>query len=129
MVLSSVCWHCLASDISGCWSMLWDVFGGLPLVAAVALFFLSECTMIMPGSALKCVLSDSLSSLKALRNNHYEHPFLINNHGLYTKLIRDGKEIVFVWVPGYVGFRGNLAPVSTGKDACVGDFAAKQQQQ
>ena len=84
----------------------------------------------MPGSALKFVLSDSLSSLYHLLNlyvtikyNHYDHPFRITIHGLYTKLIRDGKEIVFVWVPDYVGIRGNSAAEPAGRDALVGDVA------
>ena len=32
-------------------------------------------------------------------------------------LIEDGKEIVFVWVPGHVGISGN----SAAEDALVGD--------
>ena len=36
------------------------------------------------------------------------------------KLTRDGKKIGFVWVPGHVGIRGNLAADSAAKDALVG---------
>ena len=36
-------------------------------------------------------------------------------------LIKDGKEIVFVWVPAHVGIRGNSAPDAAAKDALVGD--------
>ena len=35
-------------------------------------------------------------------------------------LTRDGKKIVFIWVPGHVGIRGNLAADSAAKDALVG---------
>ena len=36
-------------------------------------------------------------------------------------LTKDGKEIVFVWVPGHVGIRGNSAADAAAKDALVGD--------
>ena len=38
------------------------------------------------------------------------------------ELIRDGKEIVFIWVPGHVGIRGNLAAGSAAKHAVDGDI-------
>ena len=37
--------------------------------------------------------------------------------------IRDGKEIVFVWVPGLVGISGNSAADFAGKDALDGDVS------
>ena len=67
------------------------------------------------------VLSDSLSSLLALQNVNYDHPFLIKIHELHSELIQDGKEIVSVWVPGHVGISGNLATDSDAKDALDGD--------
>ena len=36
-------------------------------------------------------------------------------------LTKDGKEIVFVWVPGHVVIRGNSAADAAAKDALVGD--------
>ena len=42
------------------------------------------------------VLSHSLSSLLALQNVNYDHPFLIKIHELHSELIQDGKEIVSV---------------------------------
>ena len=35
-------------------------------------------------------------------------------------LTKDGKEIVFVWVPGHVGIRGNSAADAAAKDALAG---------
>ena len=38
-------------------------------------------------------------------------------------LIKDWKQIVFVWVPGHVGIRGNSAANSAAKDALDGDIS------
>ena len=40
-------------------------------------------------------------------------------------LTKDGKEIVFIWVPGHVGIRGNSAADSAAKDALVGDISVE----
>ena len=40
-------------------------------------------------------------------------------------LTKDGKEIFFIWVPGHVGIRGNLAADSAAKDALVGDISVE----
>ena len=42
---------------------------------------------------------------------------------LYTEMTRDGREIVFIWVPGRVGIRGNSAADSAVKDALGGDIS------
>ena len=69
------------------------------------------------------VLSDSSSSLHAFDNVKYDYPIPVKkkNHELYSDLIRDGKEIVFVWVPGHVGIRDNSAVGFAAKDALDGD--------
>jgi len=38
-------------------------------------------------------------------------------------LIKDGKEVVYVWLPGHVGISGNLAADSAAKDALDGDVS------
>ena len=43
----------------------------------------------------------------------------------FMDLIEDGKEIVFVWVPGHVGIRGNSAADAAAKDALVGDTSVE----
>ena len=40
-------------------------------------------------------------------------------------MTRDGREIVFIWVSGHVGIRGNLAADSAAKDALVGDISVE----
>ena len=35
----------------------------------------------------------------------YDHPILVQILELYTEMTRDGREIVFIWVPGHVGIR------------------------
>ena len=47
----------------------------------------------------------------------YDHPVLIKVYELYSDLIRDGKEIVFVWVPGHTGISVNSAADFAAKDA------------
>ena len=41
------------------------------------------------------ILSDSLSSLQSILNLKYDHPVLVQILELYTKMTREGKEIVF----------------------------------
>ena len=71
------------------------------------------------------ILSDSLSSLQSIFNLKYDHPILVQILELYMKMTRDGREIVFVWVPSHVGIRGNLAADSAAKDALVGDISVE----
>ena len=73
-------------------------------------------------------MSDSLSSLKAIFNLKYEHPVLVQILELYMDLTKDRKEIVFVWVPGHVGNRGNSAADAAdaaAQDALVGDTSVE----
>ena len=52
------------------------------------------------------ILPDSLSSLQSILNLKYDHPVLVQILELYTKMTREGREIVFIWVPGHVSIRG-----------------------
>ena len=53
------------------------------------------------------IFSDSLSALQALGKLKTDHPVLIQMQELLHKMNADQKEIVFMWVPGHVGIRGN----------------------
>ena len=65
------------------------------------------CLLLKEKSFL--ILSDSLSSLKAIFNLKCDHPILVQILELYMDLTKDGKDIVFIWIPGHVGIRGNWA--------------------
>ena len=71
------------------------------------------------------ILSDSLSSLQSILNLKYDHPVLVQILELYTEMTREGREIVFIWVPGHVGIRGNSAADSAAKDALDGDISVE----
>ena len=71
------------------------------------------------------ILSDSLLSLLSILNLKYDHPILVQILELYTEMTRDGREIVFVWIPGHVGIRGNSAADSAAKNALVGDISVE----
>ena len=71
------------------------------------------------------ILSDSLSSLQSILNLKYNHPILVQILELDTEMTRDGRETVFIWVPGHVGIRGNSAADSAAKDALVGDISVE----
>ena len=64
-----------------------------------------------------------LSSLQALHHTEYDHPILTQTHEMYSYLIRDGKEVVFVLVPGHVGVNDDSAANSAAKNALDGDVS------
>ena len=51
----------------------------------------------------------------------YDHFVLIQIHELFSQLIKEERGIVFVWVPGNVGIRGNYTADCAAKDALDGD--------
>ena len=66
-----------------------------------------------------------LSSLQSILNLKYDHPVLVQILELFTEMTREGREIVFIWVPGHVGIRGNSAADSAAKDALDGDISVE----
>ena len=63
------------------------------------------------------IFSDSLSAVQALGKLKTDHPLLIQIQELLHKINADQKEIVFMWVPGHVGIRGNKAADRAAKEA------------
>ena len=68
------------------------------------------------------ILSDSISSLLSILNLKYDHTVLVQILELYPEMTREGRKIVFIWVPGHVGIWGNSAADSAAKDALDGDI-------
>ena len=63
------------------------------------------------------VLSDSFVCFKIYFSCKYDNPLLVDLFNLYFKLIC--QEIVFIWVPGHVGIRGNSVVDLAAKRALV----------
>ena len=85
----------------------------------------SSQTCLLFQRFLLLILFDSLSSLQSILNLKYDHPVLIQILELYTEMTREGREIVFIWVPGHVGIMGNSAADSSAKDALDGDISVE----
>ena len=58
-----------------------------------------------------------------MHNLKYDHPVLIKIHELYSQLIQEERDIVFVCVSDHVGIRGNSAADSAAKDALDGNIS------
>ena len=63
------------------------------------------------------IFSDSLSALQGLGKLKTDHPLLIQIQELLHRINAGQKEIIFMWVPGHVGIRGNKAAERAAKEA------------
>ena len=62
------------------------------------------------------IYSDSLSCLQALANKNFENPLIREIVHIITYLHEVGSQIVFCWIPGHVGIRGNEKADKIAKD-------------
>ena len=63
------------------------------------------------------IFSDSLSVLTALHSQKLEHHILREIQEHLTTLTQMKKTVIFVWIPGHVGIRGNIAADAAAKEA------------
>ena len=63
------------------------------------------------------IFTDSLSSLMALKGQHFHHPYIFNIIDQYTHLLKLNKTVVFAWVPSHVGIQGNEKADTLAKEA------------
>ena len=62
------------------------------------------------------IYSDSLSCLQALANKNFENPIIREIVHIITYLHEVGSQIVFCWIPGHVGIKGNEKADKIAKD-------------
>ena len=70
------------------------------------------------------ILSDSLSSLMAIKEKKLDHPFLIDFFEHYTQLCQEGKDIKLMWVPSHVNIKGNEEADAAAKEALAEELPA-----
>ena len=90
-------------------------------VFTAELFAIVKCLLFIGKHLLNnfIVCSDSLSSLQAIDDIYSTHPLVVKIHYLLLHLREIGKNILFCWVPGHVGIRGNVqADTAAKQGAC-----------
>ena len=65
------------------------------------------CFIEVSDEALHVILTDSLSSLLALRSFYPMHPLIQDILTRFTALNQTGKSVQFCWIPSHVGIAGN----------------------
>ena len=63
------------------------------------------------------ICSDSKSSLTAMETKKWKHPLVRKLLVRHHQLTEQGKEIVYIWVPGHTGIRGNDLADTAAKKA------------
>ena len=65
------------------------------------------------------MLSDSLSVLTSITNLKCNHILLKDVFNLYSTCICGSKDIIFAWVPGHAGSRGNAVAAKHAPEKSV----------
>ena len=65
------------------------------------------CYAEVGSEALHLILTDSLSSLLALRSFYPSHPILQDISARLSAMDQTGKSVQFCWIPSHVGITGN----------------------
>ena len=63
------------------------------------------------------ILSDSLSCLQSIQNRKLNHPIILEIITFIHRLIVDGKQLVFMWLPSHAGLAGNVSADAAAKAA------------
>ena len=78
------------------------IFSGAMHAINLALMFIRDCT-----DSKFIIFADSLSSLVAIENRHWDNPLTLEVLNRIHNLLSTGKIIMFVWLPSHVGIQGN----------------------
>ena len=68
-------------------------------------------------------MSDSLSALQAIGSKQFRNQLVTEFYEKYDTLVKEGKTIVFAWVPGHTGIYGNTVVDAAAKSALEDEIA------
>ena len=61
------------------------------------------------------LVTDSMSCLQSIENHKLNHPLVLEIVVRVRRLLSDGKQLVFMWLPSHVGIAGNSAVDAAAK--------------
>ena len=63
------------------------------------------------------ILSDSMSCLQSIESQKLDHPLILEIVTIIHRLVVDGKQLVFMWLPSHTGLAGNVSADAAAKAA------------